>query len=287
MKQLIRGLFIFLLPLFAGMQLAGSCDTGPAEVPAYIRIDTIPLDSTYYDSTGSVIHRINTAWVYVSDNLQGVYNLPALFPVLAEEDVKVEIFAGVNENGISSRRIRYPFYESWTKVVKLNRGDTSLLQPSVRYRRGFQLPFLEDFEGAGTKVEFAQGSGFFTHDQSGSFAEEGIGCGILYLPPGGSDLIVQTLPIEIPSNLAGYFAEISYRNNSEFVIGIRAANAPESQFLVGVRPRENWNKLYINITDAVDRLSAMTSNYRLFVRVLQDSTINDQLVYIDNLKILF
>jgi hypothetical protein len=274
---------IFLLWI-SGIQ---SCDHESATVPAFIRIDTLLLDSTYYDSTGTVVHRIQFAWVYADDNLQGVYRLPVVFPILKEGDVALEVYAGVSENGISTMASRYPFFSSWKQTIKLNPTDTEFIEPRVRYKKGFQVPVLEDFEQAGSRFEFAQGGGFYTHDQSGQFSEEGLGAGVMYLPQGAEELIIQSIPFEIPPKLPGYFLEISYRNNAQFIVGIRSANSSDSRFLVGVRVRETWNKLYINLTDAVDELGAVSQNFRIFIRMPQDSTVEDQLVYLDNIKILY
>ena len=64
------------------------------EVPSYLKIDNILLDD---NST----HNITDAWIYIDDNLQGVYELPAHFPLLVTGKHKLRIKAGIKENGIS------------------------------------------------------------------------------------------------------------------------------------------------------------------------------------------
>mgnify|MGYP001300362070 CR=1 FL=1 len=51
-----------------------SCTKEDNNIPAYIKIDNITLND---NST----HKITDAWVYIDDNLQGVYELPANFPL--------------------------------------------------------------------------------------------------------------------------------------------------------------------------------------------------------------
>ena len=79
-------------------------------MPAYIKIDTIKLD-TYYPEQGSKSANITDAWVYVNDNLVGVFELPALLPVLHRGPNKLQIYPGIKLNGISSTRVPYPFYQ--------------------------------------------------------------------------------------------------------------------------------------------------------------------------------
>ena len=59
------------------------------DIPTYLKIDNIALDE------GNTTSNITDAWVYVNDQLQGVYELPAKFPVLEEEIQTVRIKAGI------------------------------------------------------------------------------------------------------------------------------------------------------------------------------------------------
>ena len=62
--------YLFLLLLFF------SCEkVDPNNIPANIKINDITL-------TGSSTENITDAWIYINDQLQGVYEIPALFPVL-------------------------------------------------------------------------------------------------------------------------------------------------------------------------------------------------------------
>ena len=52
-------------------------------IPTYLKIDNITLDE------GNTTSNITDALVYVNDQLQGVYELPANFPVLQEERISI------------------------------------------------------------------------------------------------------------------------------------------------------------------------------------------------------
>lgn len=281
-------IFLTLLLLPAFVPVFQGCDHQEAEIPAYLRIDTIPLDSTNYDSTGAVSHQIRYAWVYIEDNLQGVYKLPALFPVLNDGDLNFRIFAGVNENGISTAAMHYMYYASWDTTQKISGGDTTVLSPHVRYLKGYRVPWIENFNTTvSTKLEKASGSGSFSISVSPGVAQEGTGAGVMYLPEGGEELIVESQPIEIPTGKAGYFVELDYRNNCNFLFGLRSVNSSEGSSFIGIRPRDHWNKLYINVTNLVDKLSAQGTMYRMFFIVPQDTAVYEQTVLIDNLKLLY
>ena len=72
-------------------------------IPGFIKINDISLNS-------NISTNITDAWVYIDDNLQGVYELPTNFPILEEGIHKLRIKAGIKDNGIGGTRIPYPFY---------------------------------------------------------------------------------------------------------------------------------------------------------------------------------
>lgn len=282
--RIIFSFFLYLViwPLFQ------ACDHEPAAIPSYVRIDTIPLDSTSFDSTGATSHQIRFAWVYIDDNLQGVYKLPALFPVLDEGEVNFKIFAGVNENGISTSATRYFFYAPYDTIEKLAIGDTTLLRPRVRYQKGLEVPYMQDFNSTlSAPFEKVSGSGFFNISVTPGIAQEGAGAGLMYLPPGGENLVIESQTINIPTGKPGYYIELDYRNNCNFLLGVRSAASSQGGTFLGVRPREQWNKIYINVTQIIDQLSAQGTNYRIFFVLPQDTTVSEQTVLIDNLKLLY
>ncbi|HOV12628.1 MAG TPA: hypothetical protein PLL90_12785, partial [Bacteroidales bacterium] len=67
-------------------------------VPSYIHIDKIDLNTTY-EFDGSNSCKITDAWVYIDGDLQGIYELPATFPVLANGQHTIMVRAGIKLNG--------------------------------------------------------------------------------------------------------------------------------------------------------------------------------------------
>lgn len=269
---------------------SSSCDTSPAAAPSFLRIDTIAVDSTSFDSTGTVSHAIRYAWVYANDNLLGVFWLPVVLPILEEGEVEITVFGGISENGIATQAGRYPFYAPWQKKVNLNTMDTTTVFPRVRYPKGFVVPVNQTFDQAQLNemsLAIVQGGGFYSILLNELEAYEGQGCLQLYLPEGDQDMILETSSLPVPTGKAGYFIEMDYRNNCDFILGLRAAGSNQAASLIGVRPRQEYNKLYVNITNLVDQLSGVSEAIHLYIQVPQDTSIADQRVYIDNLKLVY
>ena len=125
-----------------------SCKKESADtIPAYIQIDDIELEEE------NITSNITDAWVYVNDQLQGVYKLPAKFPVLEEGVQKVRIKAGIKANGIASSRIAYPFYDSYFEDISFNPNKSKNITPTVEFNRENEDIFIEDFEGIGINLE--------------------------------------------------------------------------------------------------------------------------------------
>ena len=126
-----------------------SCKKDNNTIPAYIRIDDITLNETNTNS------KITDAWVYVDDELQGVYELPALFPVLKNGKHNLRVKAGIKDNGIASTRITYPFYKSFIiEEQEFTQRSTLYITPKVKYLENINLDEnLEDFDGNGLNLE--------------------------------------------------------------------------------------------------------------------------------------
>jgi len=68
---------------------------GEVTIPTYLKIDSVYVN-TYYPSEGSPSAKITDVWIYVDDKNMGVFELPALFPLLFEGKHKLEIRPGIN-----------------------------------------------------------------------------------------------------------------------------------------------------------------------------------------------
>lgn len=277
----ILGLGAVALIIFTASLFNSGC-TDRADLPAFLRIDTIVLDSTSYDSVGSTSSKITHAWVYIDNNLQGVYMLPCLVPVLELGKREIKVFAGVQENGQTAQATQYIFYNNWIDSVALVAGDTTHIEPHVTYER-ILLPFMEDFESVSQlQIDRESGQGSFTY----SFipgAKEGNGFGYMVLGQGQTELVCTTKVITTPKDKVGYFIEMDYRNNCDFLVGVRTS--ADGETVLGLYPKTEYNKIYINVTNQVDAISG--TDLQLFFIVPQDSTILNQEVRIDNLKFLY
>lgn len=284
----MKNRFVFILSfLMVTVMVLGttSCEDDLAPLPSFVRIDTIIVDSTSYDSTGSVTSKIDFAWVYINDNLQGVYLLPCKFPVIGEGVKNFRIFAGVYEFGNGANATRYIFYDEYKITDTLVVQDTLVMNPHVRYNVGLNIPFADDFE-LGSNFQLATNSGGYWFPNYNVDVFEGNYCGYLVIDSAENDnnLVLESIDaVTVPDGLNGYFIELNYKCNTPFYFDIFSSSGTYN--VVGFNTKDVWNKAYINITTPIDVMPG--TDVKLRFTVPKGDEVPQKQIYIDNLKFIF
>ena len=286
---------------------------GSQEVPSYIHIESIEVDSlTDYFVYGANTHKITDAWVYVDDNLIGTYELPATFPVLKKGAHKVVVRAGIKVDGRSPARDMYPFYMP-CEYKNLNLVEDSIvnLSPVVRYHPIGDLvnvAWMEDFENSNSLLPEAV-SDTSVIRCTGSEAWLSVNSfwsGKVELPPDSLDFSITTADeFDFYKGMNGVVCmlEMDYNCNDTFFVGVQYYRdyTLETLPLVKVTPTDKthdkpqrWNKIYINIGPQMNYNSSASYFKIYFTSNL--STIYDppyhpisepRYYYFDNLKLLY
>jgi hypothetical protein len=255
-----------------------SCQKEDTEgIPTYLKIDNITLDE------GNTTSNITDAWVYVNDQLQGVYELPAKFPVLEEEIQTVRIKAGIKVNGIASSRIANPFYTSYYEDITFTPNETKTITPIVSYLNGIDF-FLEDFEGSGLEIDTDSLS--FTRDNIDGLTGN---YGKITLKDSMYISEITTFELKnLPQAGAPVFLELDYKSNTQFLVGVYV-NYPQSVIqkdLLWINPKQEWNKIYVNLTTTISE-GINASSFKLFIGMKRDFELEKNELYFDNLKVVY
>ncbi len=287
--------FLFYSFLFFSLVvMLPSCEViNPDEgIPSYIQIDTITL-STNYAEEGTASHKITDVWVYVDDQPIGTYELPATIPVLQSGSHKITINAGIKMNGIAATRIKYPFFEPYEITTELFSDSIITLQPDVHYSSFTTFAWLEDFESVGYTMEITSASDSTLNRVSNNpDVFEGTSSGLFVLRNPPHDLFECKTINEYTLVKQGkaVFLELNYKCNNHFSIGIFenefggvSNQVPQT---IQINPSENWNKIYVNLTNEVN-LFANAINYNIYFGVLPDEGNPQPEVYIDNVKLVY
>jgi hypothetical protein len=249
-------------------------------IPAYIKIENIYLGENDSNST------ITDAWVYINGQLQGVYELPATFPVLEEGNANIKVYAGIKNNGIASNRVIYPFYSSDTTNKVLTINASTEIYPTVNIKGNIDGQF-DDFDNG---YSFNSDTCFQVLS-GGPYGKYGS----LSLSDSDSILITeinyQDFPLSfdnVPQQGSPTYMELDYKNNTSFLVGmyINFPNSPTlEKGLLWVNPKEDWNKIYIDLTQTVsEAIGAET--FSIFIKMQRDSNLDENKLDFDNIRII-
>ena len=248
-------------------------------IPSYINIQEIILDE---NST----EKITDAWIYIDDQLQGIYELPANFPLLINGNHKLRVKAGIKDNGIAGTRIPYPFYSSYiidnqefTPKMEL------LINPVVSYLESTitdQNP--ENFDGNGLNLVVDT----LTFSINNEYPIDG-NYGIIKLTDSiyTSEVVTNEF-FDLPQAGAPVYLELDYRSDTRFLIGAYA-NFPQTVLqkdLLWINPKEDWNKIYVNLTTLVSE-SIGVDFFKIFIKIQRDFSLDSNNIYFDNIKLVY
>lgn len=290
--------FFSLLNLLL-MFLLYSCENifhPDAEIPSYINIEKIDLEITDPYLQGTVSHKITDAWVFVDDELQGIYELPVTFPVLKTGRHFLKIKAGIKDNGISATREQYPFFDFYTASSFEFFADSIVnVNPVVMYSPAAEFPWIEDFEDPGitidsvypssakikrvtdnSKVFEGNASGFVSLDASNTIFK-GISNASFALPKGGTSV----------------YLELNYKttvNMKVIVVSNNPAGTAENLSLVVTPTNKSgaaeWNKIYVNIGPEVSGNSNASDYKIIFYSDISEEGLTSAEIYLDNIKLV-
>ena len=295
MKQIVFISTFILLVLLNGCQILDK----PEEVPSFIYVESFNLQTTSLE--GSSSNKITDVWVYIDDNLAGMWELPATIPLHTNGNHKVALYAGIKKNGAVGSRVKYPFYLPYTQNMELFRDSTIIITPTIQYESGLTF-WVEDFEDPGIKL--------FKYPTSDTAM-------IIVSPPTYPDLFegnagaifmdANNVLAEMRTNELSFndfpnqldipaYIEMDYKCNNEFYVGIlhkgNGVSSYLTQNLIKFNPTTDangipqWNKTYLYIPDATNFYPSAT-DYDIFIKGFNNTGIDGIEIFVDNIKVIF
>lgn len=277
--------FLLMAGGFAVSCCVSSCHK-EAPIPAYIHIDQCALTTTY-SIQGSSSQKIIDAWIDVDGKSVGTYEMPCTVPVLYSGQHTVTVFPGIKENGITTSRVQYQFYNTYSVTATFTPGSVLKINPTTAYASYAIFSFIEDFEGGATG--FCDSTGSDTSMQlitTPNLVFEGLKSGGVILTGNKTQYYGVTCAKYPLPNTPPIFLEMNYNCNTEFNVGVVAYDA-SSNYLgqtiaLTLRPTIGWNKVYVNLNDAV--ISNNAAKYSIFFSMLKNS--DPSYFYLDNVKLV-
>jgi hypothetical protein len=258
-----------------------------SQIPAYISIDEITL-KTNYTAEGSASENITDAWVYINDDLVGVFELPVKFPILQEGDVTVKVYAGIKENGISANRKRYLGYAPYVREIILVKEETTYLVPTITYEPSVTFAWLEDFENVNLTFLYHANSDTIIN-KSTLDVKEGNSSGQILLDPEMNFFEATTeVLVGVPLNGSSpVYLELDFKTNQPVTIGVYLDGSQHPYSTLNTTTE--WKKIYINLSEVIADNKIGTPELKLFFGLLDSSSnpfVDAPEILIDNLKVV-
>jgi len=288
-------LTFIMVALYCACHLA-SCNliNPPETIPCYGHVDSVGL-TTNYGTQGTASHNVSCAWVYVDDQPVGTFTLNNTFPILASNGSHtITIIPGVTVDGANSTREQYPFYTAYNATVNLTQGSISHFAYTTTYLSSTRFSWLENFDnGASFSI---------TTDKSRTISDSSMfkvgapygfqgNSGEVVLDSNSQHNHVQFLgysdTMTLPRGGVSVFMELNYNSNAPFGVGVAYGTTYNTSslapLLVDLFPSNGWQKIYIDLTPALNDQQPPFIIYFYFQRPpgQQQATL-----LLDNIKVL-
>ena len=283
-----------------GMVLSSCSLFTPEEhVPAWIHIESFDVVDNPEVSEGSLSHDITDAWVFIDEEMIGIYELPATIPILEEGERRLLVGPGIKVSTVSTLRDNYLFYRGHEEVINLQKDETLEVFATTSYRNegAYTYEIVDDFESsflAFTKDEQSDTEFVRTSDESLVF--EGTGSGVMVINDTMDAAAFRTAEnYNLPAKGKTVFMELDYYTDYDLTVGLVIHNngyQDETVDYLTLRREESgelkWKKAYIALTSVISGAANPIDMYPYFIAQLNTSEApSSGVVLIDNVKFLY
>lgn len=275
-------LLAFVIILFFG-----SCDTTKEPIPAYVHIKpfTVITDNS---NQGTSESKITDVWFTPEkEGFLGMYELPATIPVLAEGPLNLLLDPGIKLNGISSTPNIYPFFKRFEIEVDLAPNEVDTIQPVTSYDSRVKFDYIEDFETSNTltvKLDPDQNISISTPDGG----LEGKAAKFTVTESDPLFEIASSDRMELPTLGDPVYLEMHYKNESLLQVGLVGYrnNTPISTYIVALNPSDEWNKIYIELTQNLISVASDITEFQVLLGAQLQAGQTSSTFYVDNIKVM-
>lgn len=279
-----------LLAGFLNLFLLFSCKKyQPAPEAFFIQAGTVSVAPETYSSQGSASHRISDLFLYVNGQFQGAYAIGKVMPIVTRgKQATINVFAGIKNNGIKDATITWLLYDP-IKFDTLVAGGTTIQRPfTFRYKPAVKFVWMEDFDGqVGFSLIKSAGSDTTFKLAGPQNRFEGNSAEIGLYGPGNYKYarFESAVLYELPKNTANLYLELNYKCDVEFEVGVSDGVNPDKPALI-INPKSEWNKIYIQIAEAVNR-NPIADKYKIYFKIQKPNDRESAHVWLDNIKLIY
>lgn len=256
--------------------------------PYFLKFDSVDVEVKPQEGFDS--HNIQDVWVIADGQDVGVFELPVTLPILDDnEKTDVTIFAGIRESGIQSNPIEYPFYEGITFEQDNEPNATIEKDLTFEYRDNIIFEFIDEFEGQTfftNEIDEFDNSFFAIKNDPERMDNR---AGVLHATEEDPICEVTSSFALIADETLGRkpFLEVDFKGTAPLQIGIQAVSNSiiEKYYEIILKPRDDWKKLYLGLTDIVS--DSNIDEYRILLGIdIRGFGETEAEAWVDNVKLV-
>ena len=266
--------------------------------PAWLEVTqwTLQSNTALSGAEGELTQNFSDAWVYIDDQVIGVFEVPFKIPILKSGACNIKIFPTVKNNGIAATKKIYPFMEVYEVNATLVQNQTLTLNPTTKYN-AFSQFWVEDFEDPlNVKITVDQNMSAIkstptTNTNLQSF--NGNFYGILNLTTTDSSWIASTQEQLYIAKGKEAYLEIDYYTTNSIITGliyVKPDNSTVNNIHISVQAQDEtnvkWKKIYIDIKELIGYAPNGSNFLQSFIATLDEGKSASE-IRIDNIKVVY
>jgi hypothetical protein len=275
MVKKLRLVFIIIISIFIF-----SCKKSEIDEPAYIEIPSYKIiyKSNYANGgPGTTNHKFTDVKVTIKGKDYGIYPLPARVPVNERGECEVNISPIIKVNGVSTVRSEYAPIKLFDTTLTIASGNKHLVNPVFDYyANGVTFYWVEDFEVSGSSLIGDTAIKLQTLEKF-----EGAKAVKIELRNGQANcLAYSSSAFPLPNTSEMLYLEVNYKCNQSFEVGL--FGGPELKPALTVSAQDSWNKIYIQLSNAVSN-SPVYNTYKVYFKMVKTTDNPNPKLFLDNI----
>lgn len=265
--------------------------------PSWLVVNEWSLEAnpTLNGEEGQLTHNITDAWVYVDNQLIGVFEVPFKIPILHHGLSKIRLYPTIRVNGISATKMRNEHLEPFEIEGLLVQNEILEVWPTTHYKSDVNF-WVEDFEDININLNDDPNTSsahlILANDSLQWF--NGNYYGKVILDSQDSIWVSYTnqdAQLSIPKNKQAML-ELDYCNSvpfTHYLLFVNSNGITENPMITmnkNALMALRWKKIYILLNEVITA-GPNNSNYVQAFRSFYDANIANNLILIDNIKVVY
>ncbi len=285
LQTLMIRLFLILVCL-VNVFVISSCKKYSSATPAFFIKSTNVNVVTTASVQGSSSSKITELVLYIDGKYQGSYPYGNVMPIPNNnKNVRINVLAGIRNNGFKATHITWLFYDKIEIDTLVQAGKTIERAFTFKYNPDVKFAWVEGFENtAGYSIvnSAVSSTSFVSAPVADCF--EGKSIEMRLITNQTISQIESALSYSLPLGSSNVYLELDYKCYQEFSLGLISSGGTQKQVMT-LNPSSTWNKIYINLAEAINNPPSSTT-HKIYFKMVKSKVEDDSRVFLDNIKVV-